>query len=61
MIEVYGFERAAGTAFLWTTVDHRAAHDFAARNKARVIANRYEFVDSEPIVEWDYTEREDPT
>lgn len=55
MIEVYGFERSDGSTFSWTTLDPRAAQDFAARNHARVIANRYEFSDSEPVTEWDFT------
>ena len=57
-IEVYGFERADGTTFDFTTQNPGTAREFARRHDARVIAHTYECTDSEPVDGWDFTGQE---
>jgi len=57
-IEVYTFEDADGDAFgSWTTQDISEARHYAIRHRLRIIANVYEWTDSE-LVE-DYTEKDE--
>ena len=48
-ITVYSFEDAAGNDMGWTTQDYREAKRHAAEFNLAVIANKFEFSDSELV------------
>lgn len=48
-ITVYSFEDRDGPSGSYTTQDYREAKEFARKNNLRVIANEYEWVDSEMV------------
>lgn len=52
-ITVYSFEDADGEVGSFTTLDAVKARDRALQHHLRVIANDYEWSDSEVV--WDYT------
>jgi len=57
-VEIYTFEDADGNSFTdWETQDMGEARAFAQEHQLRLIANTYEWSDSEMIE--DYTETED--
>lgn len=57
MITVYTFEDANGSEAGWTTGDYREARAYAAKHGYKVIANEYEWTDSEVVD--DFTGSED--
>lgn len=55
-IELYTFETADGEpAGTFSTQSAREAQEYASRHGYRVIAHRYEHVDSELVEQWDFT------
>lgn len=48
-ITVYSFENAAGPFGSFTTMDLEEAKEYGRNNALKVIANEYEFADSEPV------------
>ena len=55
-ITVYTFEDKNGHEYgTWHTQIAHDARQYAAKYQLRVIANEYEFADSEPVEGWDFT------
>jgi len=59
MIERYVFENSEGVEQTFTTLDAKEAEETARRNGWRVVAQRFEFADSEPVPQWDFTSGSD--
>jgi len=56
-IEVYTFEDEGGNSQDWSTQDSKQAKRYGRQRGFKVIANTYEFSDSELV--WDFTSKED--
>lgn len=56
-LTVYTFEDANGAADSWTTMEYDDAKRYAYQWNLRIIANTYEWSDSEPLE--DYTQSDD--
>ena len=54
---VYTFEEADGTESTWSTQDPREAQDHGRKHGLAVIANEYEWADSE--IAWDFRPEEE--
>jgi hypothetical protein len=54
-IERYSFEDSEGAEQTFATFSPTVAEETARRNGWRVIANLYEWTDSEPVPGWDFT------
>lgn len=55
-IERYAFEDSEGVEQSFTTLNPDEAREYARVRSLRVIAQIFEFSDSEPVSEWDFTE-----
>jgi len=54
-VTVYTFEDGDGIEQTFKTFDAIEAQETARQNRWRVIANEFEFSESYPIPEWDFT------
>lgn len=59
-IFVYTFEDGNGDSFgSWTTQDAVAAEEYAMENQLRVIEHRFDWSESCPVEQWDFTPDDD--
>ncbi len=56
-VTLYSFEDANGTPMTYTTFNYRDAEETAQRNRWRIVAEEYEYSDSQIVA--DYTDKAD--
>jgi HEPN domain-containing protein len=59
VISVYSFEDSYGNENgTWTTINAQEAREHAVKYGLRVIENVYEWTESVPVAEWDFSRRD---